>query len=173
MIRFRNTQFLVTKDGRVFSEVTNKFLKPATDGSGYLRCAFKYNGKHTTFKVHRLVAECYIPNPLNKPQVNHIDGDKKNNTVENLEWCTHQENITHAIETGLFDPKDKPREKCINKTIKKGELNGCSKLTEKEVLEIREKFKPRVYTREMLALEYNVKASTIKDVILRKSWKHI
>ena len=81
--------------------------------------------------------------------------------------------MQHAIENGLFNPKDKPKHKSINKTIKKGELNGCSKLTESEVLEIRSKFKPRVYTREMLALEYNVKASTIKDVILRKSWKHI
>lgn len=173
MIRFRNTQFLVTKDGRVFSEVTNKFLKPATDLSGYLRCAFKYNNKHTTFKVHRLVAECYIRNPLNKPQVNHKDGDKKNNKVDNLEWCTHQENMKHAIENGLFNPKDIPKEKCINKNIKKGELNGCSKLTDEIVLEIRSKFNPRIYTREMLAKEYNVKASTIKDVILRKSWKHI
>ena len=173
MIRFRNTNFLITNDGRVFSEMTNKFLKPAKDANGYLRYAFKYNDKHTTFKAHRLVAECYLDNPLNKPQVNHKDGNKQNNNVDNLEWCTNKENMQHAIENGLFNPKDKPKHKSINKTIKKGELNGCSKLTESEVLEIRSKFKPRVYTREMLALEYNVKASTIKDVILRKSWKHI
>jgi hypothetical protein len=64
-------------------------------------------------------------------------------------------------------------EKSINKIIKKGSLNGNSLLTEKDVLEIRQKYKPRIYTRSMLAIEYKVKESCIKDVVNRNSWKHI
>ena len=64
-------------------------------------------------------------------------------------------------------------EKSINKIIKKGSLNGNSLLTEQDVLEIRKKYKPRIYTRSMLAIEYKVKESCIKDVVNRNSWKHI
>lgn len=72
------------------------FLKFAIDDKGYLRCALSINNKLTTFKVHRLVAIHFIPNINNYPQVNHIDGDKMNNHVDNLEWCDNSKNQIHA-----------------------------------------------------------------------------
>ena len=77
-------------------------LRPAADGKGYLRTVLFYNGKNKTVKVHRLVAEAFIPNPENKPQVNHIDGNKTNNSVDNLEWSSNIDNAHHAIKNGLF-----------------------------------------------------------------------
>jgi hypothetical protein len=156
-------------DYRVKGNIQN--LKPAFDSKGYLRVGLIINGKLVTRKVHRLVAEAFIPNPENKPFVNHKDGNKSNNRVSNLEWSTAKENTQHAIKNGFFSFQDSERSK--NTNPKKGILNGQSKLTEKEVLEIRSKFKPRVYTREMLALEYKVKSSTIKDIVMRKSWRHL
>lgn len=71
------------------------------DNGGYLRVSLVVNNKRTNLLVHRIVAEAFIPNPENKDSVNHIDGCKTNNTVENLEWVTKSENIKHAIKIGL------------------------------------------------------------------------
>lgn len=79
-------------------------LTKCDDARGYDRVKFGDSGM---MRVHRLVAEAFIPNPLNLPEVNHKDGNKKNNCVENLEWVTHQGNIVHAVETGLFGERAK------------------------------------------------------------------
>ena len=78
----------------------NKILKQNTR-VGYFAVNLCKNGKMKTLQVHRLVAQAFIPNPNNLPQVNHKDGNKKNNKVENLEWCSAKYNVRHAIKTGL------------------------------------------------------------------------
>lgn len=78
-------------------------LKPAPDPKGYMKTMLIYGGKNKTVKIHRLVAEAFIPNPERKPQVNHINGDKTNNAVENLEWITNIDNAHHAIANGMFE----------------------------------------------------------------------
>lgn len=170
MKTIKDTNYKVDQFGIVYG-LNGKPLKPATDKKGYLRVGLTINKKLCTKKVHRLVAIEFITNPKNKPCVNHIDGNKKNNNVLNLEWATYKENTAHAIENKLFCFNTS--EKSINKIIKKGSLNGNSLLTEHDVLEIRKKYKPRIYTRSMLAIEYKVKESCIKDVVNRNSWKHI
>ncbi len=80
---------------------TNRALKVREDRYGYLRLNLIIDGNHKTVHVHTLVAELFIPNVENKFQINHKDGNKQNNSVDNLEWCTAKENVIHARETGL------------------------------------------------------------------------
>lgn len=97
--------YQISNKGRIKSFKTNKIgkiLKPKKDGKDkYLMICLCKNGNKKYYLIHRLVAETFIPNPENKLQVNHIDGNKKNNKVDNLEWVTCSENINHAYENDL------------------------------------------------------------------------
>lgn len=85
----------------------DKILKNKINHNGYLMAYLSQNKKIKCFRVHRLVAEAFIPNPENKPQVNHKDGNKQNNCVDNLEWCTAKENTDHAIKNKFRENKYK------------------------------------------------------------------
>ena len=84
--------YIINENGTIFSKKTNKFLKLIVDKCGYSRVDVCINGKRKSYKVHRLVAGKYIPNPNDLPQVNHKDGNRQNNNVENLEWCDNINN---------------------------------------------------------------------------------
>lgn len=83
---------------------TEKIRKFGNHRFGYFQVGLSVKNKRKNIYVHRLVAKAFIPNPYNKPDVNHKDGNKKNNHVNNLEWVTHSENIRHAMETLGHDP---------------------------------------------------------------------
>ena len=89
--------------GRVRSNLRDgRILKTQKDNKGYQRLRMTIRREKRSFKLHRLVAQAFVPNPENKPQVNHIDGNKDNNAASNLEWVTNRENAQHAIRTGLW-----------------------------------------------------------------------
>lgn len=87
-------------DGRILE----KIVLDNGEGKAYYIVDLSKDNRRRHYRIHRLVAEAFIPNPENKPQVNHIDGNKFNNNVENLEWCTRKENMHHATYTGLMIP---------------------------------------------------------------------
>lgn len=100
-----------------------KILKAETDGWGYLYVILLKDKERKKKKIHRLVAETFIPNLNNLPQVNHIDGNKKNNKVNNLEWCTREHNIQEAFRLGLIKaPKSK--EHYRSKSVEQYDLQG-------------------------------------------------
>ena len=93
----------VSSNGGIYSRKRNIVMKVQTDGWGYPRVSLLNNGHKSTKYVHRLVADAFIKNPLNKPEINHIDGNKLNNRIDNLEWVTRSENEIHAFKTKLND----------------------------------------------------------------------
>lgn len=82
----------VSNMGRIRNNKTNHIIVPDKEEKGYCRLSIKVNGKKKHYAVHRLVAKAFIPNPQNKPQIDHIDNDKSNNRVDNLQWVTNKEN---------------------------------------------------------------------------------
>lgn len=150
-------KYMISNSGRVMSFKTNNPKIVGTkrlSQKGYYRVGI--DGRRTF--VHRLVAEAFIPNPDNKPEVNHINGIKTDNNVQNLEWVTSGENQKHAYKRGLREP------------IRFfGELNPGAKLTNKQVEEIMEalKFGKRGIQKE-LAIKYNVSSSLISNIKKKK-----
>ena len=111
------TNYSVSENGEVRNDKTNYILKPAIQ-QGYAHVTIYINTKGKRVKIHRLVATAFIPNPENKPYVNHKDGNRSNNSVDNLEWVTASENTQHAVNTGLFLPT---REKSVTQFALSGE----------------------------------------------------
>lgn len=112
-----------------------EYLKPKTNHKGYLYFGLSHNKKDFSRFQHRLIAQAFIPNPENKPQINHINGIKTDNRIENLEWCTNGENGRHAVKTGLRRPaylgkfgKDHNQSKPIT-LVKEGESLSFENIT--------------------------------------------
>ena len=154
--------YYVTNMGEVYSTKCGykRLLKSRKSQNGYLYVNLSKNGKYKSKNIHILVAKAYIPNPNNFPQVNHIDGNKSNNNVNNLEWCTASHNMKHAYKIGVL-------------TLKKGEEHNSAKLKEKDIIEIRNKFETKKYTHLMLANEYGVTRGNIRHILTRRTWKEI
>ena len=97
--------YSVSNLGRVRSKKTGKILKPYKTNRGYLTVGFWSGGKKKRLSIHRLVAQAFLQNPNNLPEVNHINGCKTDNNLNNLEWTSGSGNITHAYQTGLRKAK--------------------------------------------------------------------
>lgn len=145
------SEYLVDELGNVYS---NKFermniLRYNNIRGGYKMCHMYLNGIKQSILVHRVVAEAFIPNPLNKPQVNHKNGIKTDNRAENLEWVTQSENIKHAYDNKLMI---KTHKECWN-----------ALLDENQVHEIRLLINKKIKQRE-IAKSYNVSEQTISSI---------
>lgn len=100
------TSYFINKNNDIISTKWNKekILKPHNNNRGYQDYCFVENKKRTHILRHRIIAKAFIPNPDKKPIINHINGIKTDNRIENLEWCTYSENEQHAHRTGLKNP---------------------------------------------------------------------
>lgn len=130
-----------------------------TNKNGYNTISLLNGKKRKNTSVHRLVAQAFIPNPENKPQINHKNGIKTDNRIENLEWATASENTQHAYDTGLEKKKI-------------GELNGRCILKELDVLKIKE-FIKQPHSLVELGNRYGVSSSTISNIKRGKTWAHL
>lgn len=152
---------LVDNGGRVWSlpdHHVGRRLKPYLMGR-YLGVSVYQGSRCKKYYIHRLVALAFLPNPESKRCVNHKDGNKLNNKVDNLEWATHSENSKHAYHSGLTSLKRKY-----------GVEHHNAKLTPEKVREIREKYIPRIYTQRKLASEYGVAPYTIELILKNVTW---
>jgi predicted DNA-binding protein YlxM (UPF0122 family) len=140
--------------------VKGQIMKGTPDKDGYFKVIFydKQNGKG--YFVHRLVALAFIPNLENKLQVNHIDGNKQNCNLDNLEWVTSRENRIHAFKTGLQQGQI-------------GENSPVSLLTDDKIMEIVSLYKTNNYSMDEIATLFDVNNATISNVINGKSWTHL
>lgn len=120
---FYPEKYSISDDGHIVNKLTGHYPKTRINNWGYEAIPLNYKGDQTTQYIHRLVALTFIPNPNNYPEVNHIDGNKRNNCYSNLEWTTSSKNQKHAFEMGL---QNKP----------KGELNGMAKNKEEDVIRV-------------------------------------
>lgn len=149
--------YLVSNTGKIKNAKTGHVRKPYCNG-GYFYLILSINGNQKTINVHRAVACTFVPNPYNLPQVNHIDGDKSNNCVENLEWVTAKDNCIHAV---------------INDLFYSGERSELSKLNAEQIKYIKEHCIPydENFGCTALAKQFNVDKSTISKIIHGFSWK--
>lgn len=138
--------------------IKGKILKLFLNSDGYLWIRPFGKGKKIGERVHRIVAQAFIPNPENKCCVNHKNGIKTDNRVENLEWNTIKENIQHAFETNLISHK--------------GSKNSKVKLTIKDINEIFDLKKQKV-THKKIAEKFNVSHKNIEQIVYRTTWKHL
>jgi hypothetical protein len=141
--------------------IRGKILKPALV-KGYLAVQPTISGKRITAYVHRALGVLFVPNPCQETSINHIDGNKANNAIENLEWCSHKENMRHAFRTGLVPyPKTGP-----------GEMSPSAKLNDIKVRDIKVRLAAG-QSHKSIALIYGVVPSTIAFIATGATWSHI
>jgi len=159
------SNYFITYDGKVYSRRYRnsykcKELKQWISNKGYYMVCLTKKCKSRFIYVHRLVGKAFVPNPHNLPQINHINFNRTDNRPINLEWTNQSYNIKHAHNNGRVNTA-------------KGENNGQHKLTESQVLEIRELYKLKKYTQVQLCEIYGITIGPMNFLLNRKNWRHI
>jgi hypothetical protein len=148
---------LSKKKNEPFLRIVNERILKMDIRNGYMYVSLSKNSISRKLMVHRLLAISFIDNPENKKFINHIDGDKLNNSLSNLEWCTSKENTNHAINIGLIN--------------RKGVKHHNSKLKEHEVYKI--KFEHKNISLAQIGRIYNISRYVVWRIRNERSWKHV
>ena len=163
-INHKITGYLVSNHGRVLNlnyrgkSDTPRFLKQDTN-HGYKRVTMSFQGQLYRCRVHRLVADAFIPNPFDLPVVNHKDGNKANNNVNNLEWVTEKENTQHAIRTGLLKMRGEDSPNCKN--------------SEENIRHVCEMLEQNEKPISVIAKECGVTRNIVGSILFSGNWGHI
>lgn len=156
--------YMVSSLGRIKSlirkYITREWLlTPSPDSSGYPQIVLVKNRINKSRKLHTIVANVFCGQKPLGMEINHIDGVKTNNCCTNLEYCSRTDNLKHSFRLGLSNQK--------------ADKHHSRKLNSVQVKEIVEKFKPHIYTRKMLANEYNISEASIKKILSKTNWQSI
>lgn len=151
-----NKEYTIDENGMVFDIENNRYKKSYINHKGYIYYTFYINGKSKLFFAHRLVLMTFNPiENMEKLQVNHIDGNKKNNNIKNLEWCTQSENQRHAFRMGLIS--------------RKGTKNSQCKLSENQVIDIANMIMDG-HTIKEICMKYNISKSLVSAIRNKRLW---
>lgn len=158
----KETTYLISNDGMLINNKTNRLRKWHKTNDGYMKCTIQFNNHYFKVSAHRLVALAFIPNPENKPEVNHKDGNKENNCISNLEWVTSSENTKHAIELGL---------KWFYGM--KGEINPNNVYTENQIRRACKMMENPVNRPIIISKITGISRITLYNIRTGSSWNHI
>ncbi len=156
------SDYLVSDNGEIWSIRRGRERKVWSVPGKYPRVTLAKNGIEKTLSVHRLVAVAFITNPLNKRTINHIDGNKQNNHVTNLEWNTMSENMVHAVEIGLVKPP----------VLGNGETHKAAKLSNVDVQMIRVLLNAKDFTLKQIAKRFGICDGHVSDIKYGKTRQH-
>ncbi len=154
--------YWITKKGQVYSTIKNKFMATNKHRGGYLTVMLYKNKIGKRFYIHRLVAQTYKSNSDDSLQVNHIDFNRANNCVDNLEWVTVLDNIGHSVKAGR---------RVVKGAI--GERNTKAKVDSSAVYQIRRLCEQKVYSTVQLADIFDIHKSGINNIASKRTWKHL
>lgn len=148
--------YTINEDGEIFNRY-NKKIQPVDNGKGYLVVGLTYKNKRVTKAIHRLLAEAFIENPFQLSDVNHIDGDRRNNSLSNLEWLSHGDNIKHSYN--------------LQNRSATGSNNANCKTIEETVFQICKYLEEGIKPSKIRDLGFNY--TLIRSIKCKKIWKHI
>lgn len=155
--KIKSLQRYVKAKGGSKRQVKGRIIKQCIDSVGYF--AAKINNK--TIRIHRILGETFLENPTNLPCINHINGIKTDNSLQNLEWCSYSENNKHAYDIKL---------KHANPTL--GEKNHLSKLSELDVISIKNRLRQKEKQVDIAKI-YNITQAAVSLIKINKNWKHL